>query len=513
MGYRIVLTADRTLMSSYNGSQFVGFAACFPRVLPRRLYARLFCPTERGAGGLAPVAPAGLRRIEGALLAAGVPREDIALAYPDRLSKVIDHDTKVVGISTSDPLGLGPASSTFSGLMSRETYTRYFFRQLLSDPALRRSGAKVVVGGPGTWQLARDVDRDALGIDCVVEGEGDLVAPRLFMDAVSGKALPRVVAGGAVPMDHVPRLPGPTVNGTVEISRGCGRGCEFCSPNMRLVRHMPLDRILDEVRLNLGFRDKITLHAEDVLRYKADGLRPRKDEVVRLFEEVSRLTDNVGMSHIALSSALSEPSLVEEISRITGSSKKGKHCYAQTGVETGSPRLVSMHMKGKARPYKPEEWPTVVKESMKLLSDNNWIACATLVMGLPGEKREDVEKTAEMVRDLRPYKSLIVPLFFVPLGNMTDSEFFDTEKMLPEHWILLAECIDHDFFWAQTLMQELFSQNGLSKTKSHLFGLAARYMGWRLRPYLEEMREGRSPLEVDEDDLGARPLIRERAEA
>ena len=46
MGHRIVLTADRTLMSNYNGSMFIGFAACFPRVLSKRLYTRLFCPAQ-----------------------------------------------------------------------------------------------------------------------------------------------------------------------------------------------------------------------------------------------------------------------------------------------------------------------------------------------------------------------------------------------------------------------------------------------------------------------------------
>ncbi len=501
MGYRVVLTADRTLMSSYNGSQFIGFAACFPRVLPKWLYVRLFCPPEKSGDGLASAAPAGLRRIEGALLAAGIPRDEIAVAYPDRLSKVVDEDTHVIGISTSDPLGLGPASSTFSNLLRRETYTRYFFRRLLNDPAIRRSGARVVVGGPGAWQLAKPEDRSELGIDCLVEGEGDLVAVDIFKDALAGRPLPMAVQGGTVPVEMVPGLPGPTINGIVEISRGCGRGCEFCNPNMRSVRHIPRERILEEAKTNLRAADKITLHAEDVLRYRAKGMRPCREEVARLFEDVAGLTDEVGMSHIALSSALSEPSLIEDISRITGASDGKRFCYAQTGIETGSTRIVSLHMKGKAKPFAPEKWPEVVHESFKLLSDNNWIACGTLVMGMPGERREDVERTIELVRDLREYKGLIVPLFFVPLGSMSDSEWFQSEHMLPEHWILLSECIDHDFHWAGELMDGLFRQNGTGAAKSGLFKVAARCMRWRLKPYLEEMRDGRDPRGIAEEEL------------
>ena len=501
MGYRVVLTADRTLMSSYGGSQFVGFAACFPRVLPKWLYTTLFCPVDRGFGALAPAAPAGLRRVEGALIGAGVSRDDVATVYPDRLARAVDEKTEVVGISTSDPLGCGPASSTFSNLLRKETYTRYFFRQLLNDPSLRRSRAKIIVGGPGAWQLWNEETRRDLGIDCLVEGEGDIVASRLFIDALEGRDLPSRVSGGPVPADQIPRLTGPTINGTVEISRGCGRGCEFCNPNMRTVRHIPLARILEEVRVNLAHCDKITLHAEDVLRYRASGMRPDRGKVGKLFEEVGRHTDRLGMSHIALSSALAEPGLIEDISRLVGAEGSRNHCYAQTGIETGSSRLVSLHMRGKAKPFAPEEWPMVVRESFSLLSDNHWTPCGTLVMGLPGEKAEDIRATIELVRDLREHKSLIVPLFFVPLGQMTSEGFFGVEDMLPEHWILLSECIDHDFRWAPALMDDLFAQNRLGGGKAGLLKLAAWYMKRRMKPYLEMMREGASPLELSPEEL------------
>jgi hypothetical protein len=64
MGYRVVLTADKTLMSSYNSSMFVVFAACFPRVLPKWLYTRLFCPSRPHVDGIVELAPCGLRKIQ-----------------------------------------------------------------------------------------------------------------------------------------------------------------------------------------------------------------------------------------------------------------------------------------------------------------------------------------------------------------------------------------------------------------------------------------------------------------
>src|SRR4030067_2986576 len=234
MGPRIVPTADGTLMSSYNGSMFICLAACFPRVLPRWLYKRVFCPSQPHTRGEVAVAPAGLRKIQAALLRAGIPPEDIAIAHPEHLSKVVDSETQVIGINTSDPLGLGPASSTFCSLLGRESYTAYFFRRLMRDRALRTSRAKIIVGGPGTWQLSNGSTRTELGIDCIVEGEGELVAPKLFMDALDGRPLPPVVTGGPRPRGGIPPVVGPAHKGTVEISRGCGRGCEVCNPNRGL---------------------------------------------------------------------------------------------------------------------------------------------------------------------------------------------------------------------------------------------------------------------------------------
>jgi radical SAM superfamily enzyme YgiQ (UPF0313 family) len=167
--------------------------------------------------------------------------------------------------------------------------------------------------------------------------------------------------------------------------------------------------------------------------------------------------------------------------------------YGQTGIETGSPALVSKHMKGKAKPFEPEKWPEVVKESFKLLQDNQWVPCGTIVMGLPGERGRDVEMTLDLIRDLRPYKSLIVPLFFVPLGEMREDEFFRSEAMLPEHWVLLAECIEHDFHWAQVLMDELFTQGKMSRPKAAGFRLVKWVFQFRMKKYIEAMKEGRDP--------------------
>src|SRR3712207_3191486 len=70
-GKRIVLTADRSLMTNYRGNFLYGFIACGPyELLPEFVFDKIFCPsveTDPNTGEVK-VAQCGLRRIESALL-------------------------------------------------------------------------------------------------------------------------------------------------------------------------------------------------------------------------------------------------------------------------------------------------------------------------------------------------------------------------------------------------------------------------------------------------------------
>jgi len=116
-GKRIVLTADRSLMTNYRGNFLYGFIACGPyEVLPEWVFDKVFCPsveTDKITGEVK-VAQVGLRRVESSLLQGGYKREDVFLARPEMLHKSIGPDTKVVGINVMDPLGMAPVTTTMS---------------------------------------------------------------------------------------------------------------------------------------------------------------------------------------------------------------------------------------------------------------------------------------------------------------------------------------------------------------------------------------------------------------
>jgi len=494
---KIVLTADRTLLSDYNRHIFLGFAACAPKFIPGWLYTKIFCPPIEEDGYQVKFGHCGQRKIEAALLNDGFDEQDIALVPPRHLAEAITEDTKVLGVTTHDPLGLGPASTTFSDLVNKETYTAYYFRTLMANKAIWKNRLKVIAGGSGAWQLTDERIMAKFGIDCVMIGEGEITAVELIKKALNGEPLPMIAEGAVVPLDQIPLVRKPTINGIIEITRGCGRGCKFCNPTMLNFRSQPLERILEEVRLNLnGGTDGVIFHGEDFLRYKTKGFVPNEKEVMRLFTETKKLTGRIQVSHFAHASAAANPGLIRSISELMDAgSKDCPFMSGQCGIETGSARMVERHMKGKARPFKPEGWYEMIVQSHGLLRDNHWVPCDTMIMGLPGETAEDVTDSIDLVHDLSEFKSFIIPLFFIPIGSLKNDRFFRTKDMLPEHWELLAACIRHSLKWAYVLARENRSTKEMKAWKNVALKGIIRVMDWRLEKYLKMMEEGKNPMD------------------
>ncbi|MBN1350474.1 B12-binding domain-containing radical SAM protein [candidate division KSB1 bacterium] len=466
MAYKIVLTTDRTMASTYNRNMFFGFSACLPQgVLPDWFYYPVFCPSapadERGA---LVYASCGIRKIEAALLKNGFQRDELIVAHPDHLEKLVTSETKILCISANDPLGIGPATSTFVELWGGEGRMAIKLRELLTKTrAIQKYKPKVVLGGPGAWQLAIHPEkRTELGIDCVVMGDGDITAPELFREILRGEPVEPVIQGKIAEDEDISDLAGATIVGLVEATRGCARSCAFCVPSIKKVRSRPLQNILNDVQMNVVHGNNgIILHGEDILLYQSDGLMVNSAAVIELFDRVEHFPGVkwVTASHASFSSALSSPETIRGIAEVLElGTEKHPTKALQIGIETGSPKLIARHMKGKVYPFKPEDWQRVVHDGAQLLHENHWVYAATLIMGLPGEEQEDVQLTIDLVKKLRPFKGMIVPLFFTPMET-TRLEYatpFHKTDLTPLHYELLAACWNHNLDW----IPELWSTYG-----------------------------------------------------
>jgi radical SAM superfamily enzyme YgiQ (UPF0313 family) len=241
-----------------------------------------------------------------------------------------------------------------------------------------------------------------------------------------------------------------------EIGRGCCRGCEFCNVTQRPLRWYPYEKIIREMNVNINSGIAgCCLHAEDVMLYGSRNTTPNAEKLLGLHKLVLKNTESISWSHCSLAAVASNPKLFAQISEQVREIQTW--WGAEIGIETGSPELAKKIMPAKAHPFKAEKWPEVVQAGMGLMHDNMLVPACTLIVGLPEEKEEDILKTMDLVDDLKGYRSLIVPLFFVPLGSLQHEDWFRKTEMNELHKQLLFQCAEHDFAWVDNLIDLSFA--------------------------------------------------------
>jgi len=458
----VLITADRTLMSDHHGSEFLGFATCIPPYPLRTSISKsLFFPPIKNTQGIPRAAPYGLRKIEATLLKNGL---DALVVDPDHLCRYLPN-TKVLAISVMDPFGWGPASSTFMKILKKgDVFSSIFFKKILNSKEVKEAkenGLKILVGGPGVWEFKHAPEFvDKNGIDCVVNGEAELVLPEIIKQLVddNGSDLPKfldVPMASTPELEEIPEIIAPSINGLIEIGRGCPRGCKFCEVALRKLRWYPLDKVEKELIVNTK-NGQLTgiMHAEDVLLYGVKGVNPNLDKLVPMFELFAKYyTKGTEWSHTSIAAVCACPKAVEKANElfIHGSSKPW--FGVEIGIETGSPSLIKRAMPAKAKPFKAEEWPELVEKSLGILQDNSVVPACTLITGLPEEREDDIIKTLELLDDIKKYRALIVPLFFVPLGRLKDRDWFSAEETNDLQKELLKKCLANGIHWGRDLVR------------------------------------------------------------
>jgi radical SAM superfamily enzyme YgiQ (UPF0313 family) len=457
-GVPIVLTGSATDMSDFKLSPFRAFTGGFPTaIIPRFLLRKFWYPrVPKNVDGTAKYAPYGMRKIE-AVLIREFGEQTIAVAHPHNLEKFVGPKTKVIGISSMEPAGTGFVSRTYTSLVGfgGEPVAAAEFRDLITKPILRKWGAKIVLGGSGAWQIHRAQLQEKYGIDCIVMGEGEKTALEIFRKALNGEELPRVVETEPPDPKEICHIVNPSIFGTVEITRGCGRGCKFCSPMMRGRYSFPLDQILKEVELNAknGTR-MIILASEDIFLYRCDDkFLPNREAIVELINSIAAVpeVEFIQPAHAALAPVVYDPEIVEEIGPVLREkaywvTNETRHSSVEVGMETGSVRLMKKYMRGKMLPYKPEDWHDVVTKAIEIMNENYIWPLATLIVGLPGETEKDTIATLELLDKLKHNKLFYVPLLFTSEEDcmLKEARHMDLKHLTPLQWELLATCWRHN---------------------------------------------------------------------
>ncbi len=467
---KYVLISDLTLMYDYRDFPLLDFLPCAPSgSVPGAIYNFLKGSASPPLpNGEAKYAPYSVRKIEAALLTRNKP-EDVAVPHPDYIEQFIKDDTEVIGVSTMDPLGIAPLTMSYEVLFATHSspWVRREWEALIHRINLARRGkkAKLIVGGPGVWEftiLPEELTKE--GIDYAFQGESEDVIPYLFEQVAQDKLDPNMFYQGYASFDDnfrmifkpdgrfitrrpggrrfprledIPNIVRPSMKSMVESMRGCGVGCDFCEVTLRPLRYYPVEKIEQEVEVNVkygGFTNA-WIHSDEIFAYKHGPLfKPNEDALIELFSRVMSIpgVTESNPTHGRISIPAAYPELISKLSEIMRAGPSN-WIGIQVGLETGSDRLAKIHMPNKTLPLRigPDgSWADIVWEGVHNMTLYYWRPAFTVQVGQSDETPEDNWETVALINRLsnseaggRPFEFTVTPMLNVPLGVIKSQSF------------------------------------------------------------------------------------------
>ncbi len=472
-GVQIVLAASRAEANEYDNNPFSAFICTFPKKFSGYALREHLSNLESNEDGSAKRTIYGLRKVE-SILIDEFGEKNVVVSHYDNLDKFIGKKTKIVGISSMDPMGLAYVSTTYNSLIGfgGEALNASEFEMLVNHPSILKFKPKVVVGGQGSWQIIEADAQEKLKVDIVFQGESEQDLVDIFKKLMNNENVPKSFEAKKSDRKKVPLIKHAASYGMVEIMRGCGRGCQFCSPTMRTKYSFPLEHIMKEVEINIkeGAKSIFTV-TEDIFLYKSEkNFIPNTKEVVKLYKSIASYpgVEYILLSHASFAPIIYDRKLLDELTPIliektkwnpsTSSMYKKPFVTVEMGIESGSVRLMKKYMKGKALPYTVDNWPSLVVEAIGLMNDYDWWPLCTIMTGQPDEKEEDVIATLNLIDDLRNHnaKMFYTPVLFIPLKEaiLGNCRRADLNSLTELQWEVISRSWRNNIdFWAPELQK------------------------------------------------------------
>jgi radical SAM superfamily enzyme YgiQ (UPF0313 family) len=469
-GRLIVLSAPLTEAIDYAGYFIQMAMASLPIWMEPVLNSKYpnWRGVERNPEGTACYMPAGLRLLQASLLREWRD-EEIAVCYPDDLHQFIGPKTRVVAVSTHNPLGVTFAAGVYTSIFGSSRlpinshYARLLFEIIKNSPY--RGNFKVIVGGSGGWQITQTSSFEELGVDCVVEGRSESQdCMVLFHKAIRGEDLPREVNVAHPTSSEALLVPDKrTTFGVVEMTTGCGRRCQFCVPDLNPQIDFPKEKIMKGVRANVREGNKqISLATEDMFIWgqvhtETPFFFPNREALVDLYSAIVNTpgVEQHVLSHCTITPFVVDPLLIKKLSQVLlpkspihlprlSSHPQGKALSPLVGLETGSVRMAKKIMPSKGVPFSIDDWPSVVLEGLRVANENNWFPVMTLMVGNPGETDEDSMATLDLIYEMerRGLFAFLVPSIFTPLHDTRMEKargVTETQSLTPLQWQVMMK--------------------------------------------------------------------------
>lgn len=263
----------------------------------------------------------------------------------------------------------------------------------------------VVVGGVHPTVATKEVavNKD---IDHIIVGEGEISFVNLLDDIQNNKKSERIIFSikpnlNALPFDDrelfdyqttvkfVTNFPGifkpPSV--TMIASRGCPYNCTFCAPHAKImfgprVRRRTVGNVIEELKI---LREKYHFNSLFFWDY---SVTLNKDWMLEFAEEYEKngFKANISANSRADSICYNE----KAIKRLSEVGLRMLHI----GYESGSQRILDFIKKG-----------ITIEQSIKateICKKNHILVRGLFMLGLPTETKEDIQKTLDLIKKIKP---------------------------------------------------------------------------------------------------------------
>ena len=340
-------------------------------------------------------------------------------------------------------------SNTMTAVAGGAIYPQAMFQRLLR--AIRRQvnqvgiSPKLVLGGPGAWQVAGNESvRRELGIDHVITGYAEPNAPAVFHDLLAGKPLPAVISGAWQAGSPIPRHLRPD-------DHGRGRTLARVRVELLVLHHRAnadgptcrRKRSWRTVRTNLSTGNtSIAVLSEDFFRYGAEGLRVNPEALISLLQALRQLPglrliqiDHANVASIA-QYGNEQLRLIHDL--LVGNNRH-RYLWVNVGIETASGQLLrDIGAAGKMNQCPPGQWGEHCAEQLGRLCRAGFFPLASLMLGLPGETDEHLRQTLAWVESLGDQSLAIFPMLHAPDRRSSASDAGTTSAVaLADHPPLL----------------------------------------------------------------------------
>lgn len=272
----------------------------------------------------------------------------------------------------------------------------------------------IIAGGPHATALPEDILNVGADMVCLGEGEGtilriiDYYQGRIRKEEINGIAYKdsndKTVINAKVDYEDITQIPFPAYhlvnmkhylarnysirgywlrNGWLLTSRGCPGRCTFCAS---VITHgYPIrERNIDDVVKELKFLKE---------KYKIEGFWILDDTFTVRAERVAEFCSKLRESDLKLKwGCQARVNCFNE--KQAAELKKSGCLQVDFGVESGSQTILNNLKKGITVEQS--------KNAFKICKKHKLRALATFMIGIPGETKEDIQKTKELLREIKP---------------------------------------------------------------------------------------------------------------